>query len=88
MVYFEADGNEVTAWLDMDVRVELCKHGFARAYDSEATAAVIARHLTNIFNDRLAEIRERAYNEGWRHAKAKHKKFTDFVVTWDPDIVG
>lgn len=51
---------------------------FKWVQSSELDAVLLERHLRDELYSRVEAIREEAYNQGWKDAKAKRKKQTWF----------
>jgi len=50
--------------------------------DYEYQAELLTRQLNKHLNDELSRVRRDAYNEGWKDAKAKRAKRTQFTGWW------
>ncbi len=49
---------------------------------TETVAAMLTHRLQHWFHDRTVAIRREAYDQGWRDAKARRKKATQFANTF------
>lgn len=73
-------------YTDLDCALSVLEFRFETGH--QYVAQLLARHAAQGLESTLAEIREKAYGEGWKDAKAKRRAKKQFCETWNPAVVG
>jgi len=76
-LYFDNDGSKVRLALGTDLKSDTNLWLYWNA-QNDIAAEALARHLDGLYRVAIAAIRQEAYGEGWRDAKAKTRKQTKY----------
>jgi hypothetical protein len=82
MISFERNVQELRVCVDSETGVERSVYVFTCHFSNEATAAIVRDYLHEKLNGKLCLMREEAYNQGWKDAKAKKAKTKWFSRWW------
>ena len=90
-MWFSTNGQEDCREITLRVQSCLpCKESlipFGFTCEQQYAAQLLVRHLDVALRDALRLVRRRAYERGWKDAKAKRRKKQKFASCWRPDIV-
>lgn len=82
MIKFGRNEKEVTIRIEHGVFHGEEYFSFTLPQSHEYQAELLQRQFNENLNRHLRQIKEKYYNEGWKEAKAKTRKRTDFYGGW------
>ncbi len=81
MFSFFRNDKKVLCYVECKSQVKYRYLKFEYVLDSELFADLLLKHLQDTAVDVATEIRRKAYEQGWKDAKAKRRKKTNFAST-------
>ena len=82
MIEITRKDTEVGVRIDLELSCDRPVLFFTRNETYGYQAALLENRIKHLLEKKLSSIRKRAYEEGYKDAKAKRAKKTEFCPTW------